>query len=61
MPFNIILNYMLRAVILNLFCSGSKVFPTFIGLLKSKDPNDGTEQALLNEMSSLNDYFKENV
>ncbi|KAF7831092.1 glutathione S-transferase DHAR3, chloroplastic-like [Senna tora] len=39
---------------------GSKIFSTFIGFLKSKDPNDGTEQALLSELSSLNDYLKEN-
>ncbi|XVE78658.1 hypothetical protein DITRI_Ditri13aG0164200 [Diplodiscus trichospermus] len=39
---------------------GSKIFSTFIGFLKSKDPNDGTEQALLNELSSFNDYIKEN-
>ncbi|MFS8009784.1 putative glutathione dehydrogenase (ascorbate) [Helianthus anomalus] len=28
--------------------------------LKSKDANDGTEQALLNELSAFNDYIKEN-
>ncbi|XP_010558606.1 PREDICTED: glutathione S-transferase DHAR3, chloroplastic [Tarenaya hassleriana] len=39
---------------------GSKIFSTFIGFLKSKDPGDGTEQALLNELSSFNDYIKEN-
>lgn len=39
---------------------GSKIFSTFIGFLKSKDPSDGTEQALLNELSSLNDHIKEN-
>ncbi|NP_001296625.1 glutathione S-transferase DHAR3, chloroplastic [Cicer arietinum] len=39
---------------------GSKIFSTFIGFLKSKDSNDGTEQALLNELSSFNDYIKEN-
>ncbi|EOY03947.1 Dehydroascorbate reductase 1 isoform 3 [Theobroma cacao] len=39
---------------------GSKIFSTFIGFLKSKDPTDGTEQALLNELSSFNDYIKEN-
>ncbi|KAK2441870.1 Glutathione S-transferase dhar3, chloroplastic [Trifolium repens] len=39
---------------------GSKIFSTFIGFLKSKDPNDGTEQALLDELSSFNDYLKEN-
>ncbi|MED6159857.1 Glutathione S-transferase dhar3, chloroplastic [Stylosanthes scabra] len=40
--------------------AGSKIFSTFIGFLKSKDPNDGTEQALLSELSSFNDYLKEN-
>lgn len=40
---------------------GSKVFSTFIGFLKSKDPNDRTEQALLNELILFNDYIKENV
>lgn len=44
-----------------LSCSGSKIFSAFIGFLKSKDPSDGTEQALLNELSSFNDYLKENV
>ncbi|XP_057431007.1 glutathione S-transferase DHAR3, chloroplastic [Lotus japonicus] len=39
---------------------GSKIFSTFIGFLKSKDPNDGTEQALLSELSSFNDYLKDN-
>ncbi|KAA3458446.1 glutathione S-transferase DHAR3, chloroplastic [Gossypium australe] len=37
------------------------IFSTFIGFLKSKDPSDGTEQALLDELSSFNDYIKENV
>ncbi|KAI3723021.1 hypothetical protein L2E82_34306 [Cichorium intybus] len=39
---------------------GSKIFSTYIGFLKSKDPNDGTEQALLNELSAFNDHIKEN-
>lgn len=39
---------------------GSKIFSTFIGFLKSKDSSDGTEQALLNELSSFNDHIKEN-
>ncbi|KAI4375486.1 hypothetical protein MLD38_013350 [Melastoma candidum] len=39
---------------------GLKIFSTFIGFLKSKDPSDGTEQALLAELSSLNDHIKEN-
>ncbi|KAJ4869605.1 hypothetical protein Rs2_48833 [Raphanus sativus] len=38
----------------------SKIFSTFIGFLKSKDSGDGTEQALLNELSTFNDYLKEN-
>ncbi|CAI0450926.1 unnamed protein product [Linum tenue] len=39
---------------------GSKIFSTFIGFLKSKDPGDGTEQALLNELTSFDEYIKEN-
>ncbi|KAJ4706916.1 Glutathione S-transferase [Melia azedarach] len=39
---------------------GSKIFSTFIGFLKSKDPSDGTEQALLNELSAFNNHIKEN-
>ncbi|KAI0492969.1 hypothetical protein KFK09_027245 [Dendrobium nobile] len=32
----------------------------FIAFLKSKDPNDGTEQALLTELTAINEYLKEN-
>ncbi|GAA0160626.1 transferase [Lithospermum erythrorhizon] len=39
---------------------GSKIFSTFIGFLKIKDPSDGTEEALLNELNALNDYLKDN-
>ncbi|KAF6144584.1 hypothetical protein GIB67_006076, partial [Kingdonia uniflora] len=39
---------------------GSMIFSTFIGFLKSKDPNDGAEQALLSELTLFNDYIKEN-
>ncbi|KAK9062167.1 hypothetical protein SSX86_019353 [Deinandra increscens subsp. villosa] len=39
---------------------GSKIFSTYIGFLKSKDANDGTEQTLLNELSAFNDHIKEN-
>ncbi|KAM7268094.1 hypothetical protein ACFE04_010260 [Oxalis oulophora] len=39
---------------------GSKIFSTFIGFIKSKDPSDGTEQALLDELTSFNDYLKDN-
>ncbi|PSS26787.1 Glutathione S-transferase [Actinidia chinensis var. chinensis] len=39
---------------------GSKIFSTFIGFLKSKDPSNGTEQALLNELGDFNAYLKEN-
>ncbi|KAJ0232631.1 Glutathione S-transferase DHAR3 [Hirschfeldia incana] len=39
---------------------GSKIFSKFIVFLKSKDQGDGTEQALLNELSTFNDYLKEN-
>ncbi|XP_023528498.1 glutathione S-transferase DHAR3, chloroplastic isoform X2 [Cucurbita pepo subsp. pepo] len=39
---------------------GSKIFSTFIAFLKSKDPNDGTEQALLSELSYFDSHIKEN-
>ncbi|PUZ61490.1 hypothetical protein GQ55_4G279900 [Panicum hallii var. hallii] len=39
---------------------GSKIFSTFIGFLKSKDPSDGTEQALLDELTSFDSYLKDN-
>ncbi|XP_051146399.1 probable glutathione S-transferase DHAR2, chloroplastic [Andrographis paniculata] len=39
---------------------GSKIFSTFIAFLKSKDSNDGTEQALLNELGVFNGYLELN-
>uniref|UniRef100_A0A0C9QNQ0 TSA: Wollemia nobilis Ref_Wollemi_Transcript_15797_1090 transcribed RNA sequence n=1 Tax=Wollemia nobilis TaxID=56998 RepID=A0A0C9QNQ0_9CONI len=39
---------------------GSKIFSTFIGFLKSHDPNDGSEQALLNELCALDEHLKAN-
>ncbi|KAJ0979424.1 hypothetical protein J5N97_014898 [Dioscorea zingiberensis] len=38
---------------------GSKIFPCFVKFLKSKDPNDGTEQALLEELQALDGHLKE--
>ncbi|KAK6775023.1 hypothetical protein RDI58_026024 [Solanum bulbocastanum] len=40
---------------------GSKIFPKFVAFLKSKDPTDGTEQALLDELTAFNDCLKENL
>lgn len=37
---------------------GSKIFPTFVTFLKSKDPNDGSEKALLNELQALEEHLK---
>ncbi|KAH9767887.1 glutathione S-transferase DHAR2 [Citrus sinensis] len=37
---------------------GSKIFPSFVNFLKSKDPNDGTEQALLEELKALDEHLK---
>ncbi|KAK3005802.1 hypothetical protein RJ639_016268, partial [Escallonia herrerae] len=37
---------------------GSKVFSAFVTFLKSKDPNDGTEQVLLNELKALDEHLK---
>ncbi|XWS56522.1 hypothetical protein CRYUN_Cryun09bG0092400 [Craigia yunnanensis] len=40
---------------------GSKIFGTFITFLKSKDANDGSEQALLNELKALDEHLKGQV
>eukprot|EP00963_Diacronema_lutheri_P008113 scaffold698_cov333-Pavlova_lutheri.AAC.5 len=37
---------------------GSKVFPAFAAFFKSKDPSDGTEQELLEQLRALNDYLQ---
>ncbi|ONK62355.1 uncharacterized protein A4U43_C07F3030 [Asparagus officinalis] len=37
---------------------GSKIFPSFVKFLRSKDPNDGTEKALLEELQALDDHLK---
>ncbi|KAB5538869.1 hypothetical protein DKX38_016402 [Salix brachista] len=39
---------------------GSKIFSSFIKFLKSKDPSDGSEQALLEELKALDDHLKAN-
>lgn len=43
------------------WCSGSKIFGTFITFLKSKDANNGSEQALVNELKALDEHLKEHV
>ncbi|CAK9155070.1 unnamed protein product [Ilex paraguariensis] len=37
---------------------GSKIFISFIKFLKSKDPHDGTEQTLLDELKALDEHLK---
>lgn len=37
---------------------GSKIFSTFVAFLKSKDSNDGSEQALLHELEALEKHLK---
>ncbi|KAL5202812.1 hypothetical protein ABZP36_013764 [Zizania latifolia] len=37
---------------------GSKIFSSFVTFLKSKDPNDGSEKALLNELQALEEHLK---
>ncbi|KAK1571994.1 hypothetical protein Q3G72_025817 [Acer saccharum] len=39
---------------------GSKIFPTFIKFVKSKDSNDGSEQALHEELKALNEHLEKN-
>lgn len=40
---------------------GSKIFPAFVTFLISKDPNDGSEQALVDELTSLDKHLKDNT
>ncbi len=42
-------------------CRGSKIFSSFVKFLKSKDPSDGSEEALVEELKTLNEYLKTNV
>lgn len=42
-------------------CRSSRIFPCFVKFLKSKDPNDGTEQALLEELKALEELLKPQV
>ncbi|XP_010558764.1 PREDICTED: glutathione S-transferase DHAR2-like [Tarenaya hassleriana] len=37
---------------------GSKIFGSFVTFLKSKDANDGSEKALLDELKALDDHLK---
>ncbi|CAN6704954.1 unnamed protein product [Malus baccata var. baccata] len=37
---------------------GSKIFGSFVTFLKSKDPNDGSEQALLTELRAFDEHLK---
>ncbi|KAH7300092.1 hypothetical protein KP509_24G044800 [Ceratopteris richardii] len=39
---------------------GSELLPSFVKFLRSKDRSDGTEEALLAELKSLNDHLKDN-
>lgn len=40
---------------------GSNIFSSFVTFLKSKDSNDGTEQALVAELNALEEHLKANV
>ncbi|CAN0909418.1 Glutathione S-transferase DHAR2 [Linum grandiflorum] len=37
---------------------GSKIFDSFVSFLKSKDSSDGTEEALVKELTQLNEHLK---
>lgn len=46
----------------SIFCfRGSKIFSSFVKFLKSKDPNDGSEHALLDELHALDEHLKAHV
>ncbi|XP_072998073.1 probable glutathione S-transferase DHAR1, cytosolic [Typha latifolia] len=38
---------------------GSKIFSSFVKFLKSKDPSDGSEQALVEELRALDEHLKD--
>jgi hypothetical protein len=40
---------------------GSKIFPSFVKFLKSKDASDGSEKALLDELHELDEHMKAHV
>lgn len=40
---------------------GSKIYPSFVKFLKSKDPSDGSEEALITELTELNAELEKNV
>ncbi|KAL4291474.1 hypothetical protein GQ457_14G023120 [Hibiscus cannabinus] len=40
------------------YLDGSKIFGAFVTFLKSKDANDGAEQALVNELKALDEHLK---
>lgn len=42
-------------------CKGSKIFPSFVKFLTSKDPDDGTKQAAVEELISLEEHLKTHV
>lgn len=46
---------------MNFYHSGSKIFPSFVKFLKSKDSSDGSEQALLDELKALDEHLKTKV
>ena len=45
----------------NLAHRGSKINGAFVKMLKSKDPNDGSELALLEELKALDEHLKAHV
>lgn len=40
---------------------GSKIFPSFVKFLMSKDANDGSEKALVHELQALDEHLKAHV
>nr|DAD47253.1 TPA_asm: hypothetical protein HUJ06_017190 [Nelumbo nucifera] len=41
-----------------MICMGSKISPSFVKFLKSKDPNDGSEQEVLDALHAFDDHLK---
>ncbi|CAL9207476.1 unnamed protein product [Musa hybrid cultivar] len=56
---SVLLVSMLVNFCLQISFMGSKIFSSFIKFLKSKDANDGLEQALVDELHGLDEHLKQ--
>lgn len=50
-----------RCITCMVICRGCNIFGNFEAFLESDDPDDGTEQALLDELEAFDEHIRENV